>query len=51
MDPGTVTFTYKGQEVGSVKAAIEKTEESSAAVLEKKKDKTTSTFVTGIQSL
>ena len=35
---GTVTFTYKGQEVGSVKAAIEKTEESSAAVLEKKKD-------------
>lgn len=45
---GTVTFTYKGQEVGSVKAAIEKTEESSAAVLEKKKDKTTSTVVTGI---
>ncbi len=34
---GTVTFTYKGQEVGSVKAAIEKTEESSAAVLEKRK--------------
>lgn len=45
---GTVTFTYKGQEVGSVKAAIEKTEESSAAVLGKKKDKTTSTVVTGI---
>lgn len=45
---GIVTFTYKGQEVGSVKAAIEKTEESSAAVLEKKKDKTTSTVVTGI---
>ena len=45
---GTVTFTYKGQEVGSVKAAMKKTEESSAAVLGKKKDKTTSTVVTGI---
>ena len=45
---GIVTFTYKGQEVGSVKAAIEKTEESSAAVFGKKKDKTTSTVVTGI---
>ncbi len=45
---GTVTFTYKGQEVGSVKAAIEKNEESSASVFGKKKDKTTSTVVTGI---
>ena len=45
---GSVTLTYKGQEVGSVKAAIDKTEESCADVLGKKKDKTSSTVVTGI---
>lgn len=34
---GTVTFTYKGQEVGSVKAAIEKQRKAVQLFLEKRK--------------
>lgn len=44
---GTVSFTYKGQEVGSVKAVVNKTEKSSASVKNQKKDKSSSTVVSG----
>ena len=45
---GTVSFTYKGQEVGSVKAVVDKTAESSASVKNQKKDKSSLGAVSGI---